>query len=159
MIRGRFGRNTGSPYVEAEVHLSRFDTNAGISFLVDTGADRTVIMPDDGRLLLGLDYSKLTGVHPSVGIGGTVEHFSEEAVLVFTEPGVAVHFYQVEVLISPLSPELSGVPSLLGRDILNNWKMVDAPNQDTDQLTFEVVRSTLSIEIRGNSGSQGHTSG
>ena len=48
MITGRFGDSTGRPYVEAIVWFPRFQVKAQVSFLVDTGADISLINPVDG---------------------------------------------------------------------------------------------------------------
>lgn len=43
MLRGRFGDTTGAPYIEGRLILTRLNLTADISFLVDTGADYTVL--------------------------------------------------------------------------------------------------------------------
>ncbi len=147
MFRGRYGDTTGAPYVEGEVYLPRLAVGAGLSFLVDTGADRTTLMPADALIKLDLDYSRLKGALPSVGIGGNINLFREEAVLTFTDPGLAVHFYSLDIAIYPRSHALMRTPSLLGRDILNRWRMTYAPSDGQRTLNFEVLSSDLSLPL------------
>ena len=59
--------------------LPRQELSGDISFLVDTGADSSMLMPADA-LRMGLDYRKLTRLSESVGISGTARNFIEEAV-------------------------------------------------------------------------------
>ena len=47
MLQGRYGDTTKSPYVEALLHIPRLGIKSDISFLVDTGADYSVLMPAD----------------------------------------------------------------------------------------------------------------
>ncbi|MXZ46889.1 MAG: hypothetical protein F4Z08_07880 [Chloroflexi bacterium] len=46
MIEGRFGDTSGRPYVEGRVYFARFDLEGDISFLVDTGADASLLNPE-----------------------------------------------------------------------------------------------------------------
>ena len=64
MLRGRFGDSTGRPYIEGRLIIPRLNIKSDMSFLVDTGADRSLLMPGDGRRL-AIDYSKLG--QPTVG--------------------------------------------------------------------------------------------
>jgi translation initiation factor 2B subunit (eIF-2B alpha/beta/delta family) len=74
MLIGRFGDTTGRPYLEGRLVFPRLNLQHNVSFLVDTGADRTVIMPADA-VTLGIDYSALTGNEAVGGIGGTLNMF------------------------------------------------------------------------------------
>ena len=72
MIVGRFGDTAGRPYVEAIVIVlfSRLNIKLNVSFLVDTGADISVINPVDG-IQAKLPYNNLTNADDVSGIGGT----------------------------------------------------------------------------------------
>lgn len=74
MLRGRFGDTSGRPYLEGRLILPRLGIRSDISWCVDTGADRSLLLPADGTRM-GIDYSKLTGEIPSVGIGGVVHNY------------------------------------------------------------------------------------
>lgn len=148
MIVGRFGDTTGVVYVEGEIDFPRLNVRAALSFLVDTGADLTTIMPSDGELALGLDYSQLKGSFPTVGFGGNSNCFVESAIIAFTEPGVRVRFYLTEVLIARYNPDLLILPSVLGRDILSQWDIRVAPGRDPPLLEIEVVTADLTVPLR-----------
>ena len=84
MLTGRFGDTSRRPFLEGRIYLPRqrslcFD----VSFLVDTGADRTMLMPDDGRAS-GLNYSQLTGNETIGGVGGPLSCFEEDAIVVLS---------------------------------------------------------------------------
>ena len=59
MLSGRFGGTTGRPYIEAFLSIPSMGINGAVSFLIDTGADSTVLMQADATRLQ-LDYSQLT---------------------------------------------------------------------------------------------------
>ena len=59
MLRGRFEDTTGAPYIEGRLILTRLSLSVDISFLVDTGADMTVLCPSDAAKIT-LDYDLLT---------------------------------------------------------------------------------------------------
>lgn len=82
MIKGRFGNTSGRPYVEARLAIPRFQIIGDISFLLDTGADKTALMPlDAGRI--GIDYNQLTNKNSAVGIGGANDIYVEPAIMPF----------------------------------------------------------------------------
>jgi len=144
MLLGRFGNTSGRPYLEGRLILSRLGLAADISFIVDTGADKTVLMPLDGTRL-GIDYAKLTTRFLSTGIGGVSADYLEPAILAFSETHTAIHLYQIEVIVSSPSPDIMDIPSLLGRDILDRWRMTyDKPNA---ALAFEVLGADHTIRI------------
>ena len=136
MLKGRFGDTTRRPYIEGRVIIPRLQCRANISFIVDTGADQTLLMPIDG-IRIGIDYRQLTGEKETVGIGGITNNFTERGILVFAEPKRRLHFYAIELAIAPPAPDIMDIPSLLGRDILNNWQMVY--NAQNSRLTFKVL--------------------
>ena len=138
MIQGRFGDTSKSPYVEGRLRIPGLRIESNVSFLVDTGAESTVLLPED-VVRMKLDYSALSesGVQVS-GIGGSSPTYVESAIIMFTEPGVAVYSYEVKLLIVELKNH-KGLPSLLGRDILSRWRMNYSPIDN--QLEFEVVNA------------------
>ena len=138
MLRGRFGNTTGRPYLEGRLSIPRLKLNADISFIVDTGADNSLLMPLDA-LRIGIDYSQLQGHQESVGIGGISVNYIEPALLAFREARRNLHVYSIDLEICAPSPEIMDVPSLLGRDILDRWRMNYNPSQN--RLTFQVLSS------------------
>lgn len=145
MLLGRFGDTTGCPYIEGRLILPRLNIRGDISFLADTGADQTLIHPLDG-LRIGMDYSALSDTSESVGVGGIVDNFVEPALIVFNEPGRMLYVYTIVVAIAPPSPDIMDLPSLLGRDILKQWRMVVEPHRDV--LTFTVRTADVRIPLR-----------
>jgi len=63
--------------------------------------------------------------------------------LVFDEPLVSFHIYVRDLAISMPDPDLDGLPSLLGRDILDNWAMSYNPSEQ--ELTFRVITAEATI--------------
>ena len=77
VIRGQFDHR-GRPCVQGWLSLPRLNIRGEVEFLVDTGADSTVIHPSDG-LKLGLPFGALHSEIVSVGIGGDHRYFLEDA--------------------------------------------------------------------------------
>jgi hypothetical protein len=144
VLRGRFGDTTGRPYLEGRLLLPTQGVQLDISFLVDTGADKSMLMPGDG-LRSTLDYGKLTGNEWVGGISGAMSVFTEQAAIVFTEPGKKLYMYMLNIHIAPASPETMDCSSLLGRDILDNWEMLYRPT--TGQLLFDVKMADMTLPI------------
>jgi hypothetical protein len=145
MLRGRFGDSSGRPFIEGRLLLPRLRIQTNISFLVDTGADTTVLLPAD-CLKMGIDYDDLVeSPSTSVGIGGVSQNYAERALILFTEPGKAIHAYELTIEIVDPDSYLMDIPSLLGRDVLNQWRMRYYPT--TQYLGFDVVSADLSAPI------------
>lgn len=118
MLRGRFGDTSGRPYIEGRLLLPGNKISADVSFIVDTGADNSLLMPLDA-VRIGVDYGKLTGSTESVGIGGITNNFVEPAVVIFSEPRQCLYVYRIDLQIASPVPDIMDIPSLLGRDILD----------------------------------------
>ena len=139
-LLGRFGDTSGRPYLEARIVFPGLGVAGHISFLVDTGADRTIIHPIDGARI-GVDYGKLVWSASAVGVGGrTVKQAPERALVVFSQPDKALYVYELDVLIVPQDNVATSmrIPSLLGRDILDRWEMRYAPTNKRYRLWFKV---------------------
>ena|SRR3972149_346273 len=144
MLTGRFGDTTRRPYIEGRLIFPRLNIRANISFCVDTGADRSLLLPSDG-VRLGLDYAALSGNQESVGVGGLCRNFTEQAALVFTDPGRYLYVYVLSLAIRPPGADIMDLPSLLGRDILNQWRMrYDASK---NLLAFTVISADAKVRI------------
>lgn len=142
MLTGRFGNTSGRPYIEGRLVIPRLNARADFSFVVDTGADNTFLMPGDGRTM-GLDYSQLaTPAGPSLGAGGPITSFAEQAWVAFSD-GSNLYGYSVRIAILEYRTDMLQVPTLLGRDILHRWRMVyDHP---ANKIEFEVVSADVLI--------------
>jgi hypothetical protein len=122
MLEGRFGDTTGAPYLEARVFFPRLKLRGLVSFLVDTGATVTVLMPSDSRKL-GIDFISLRNPTTNEGIGGIAKAFKERAVLSFSDRRY-VYSYLVTVRISAPTSLNHKFPSLLGRDIIRSGRLI-----------------------------------
>lgn len=138
MLQGRFDHSRkGRPYIDAIVGFPRFKIRNKISFLVDTGADKSTISPSDA-LLLRVPYDKLNdqNVESALGVGGVSRVFKERSGLFFLDSN-AIFFYEMDIGIIENSEKTKALPSLLGRDILDRWKMSYC--RPANVLTFEVL--------------------
>ena len=134
MIRGYFD-NRGRPRLICRVRMPRFGISREIHFLVDTGANKTTILPADGKRL-GLPYDRLRGSISTYGIGGSSQHFWERVILGFDNDGDS-SLRIVDVGIMPYNDEYHrlALPSLLGRDVLNNWDILYSPPRNRLECT------------------------
>jgi len=124
MLHGRFGDTTTTPFIEASVHFPRLNVRGYISFLADTGASGTVLMPPDSKKL-GVNFNLLENPVTSTTVGGPAKGFMEEAVVAFLDKDKnIIYAYEIKVQIFKRTRGNTTLPSLLGRDILNRWRVV-----------------------------------
>jgi aspartyl protease len=143
MLKGRFGNTSSAPYLEGQLVIPRLGVKGLVSFLVDTGADKALIMPADG-IRLGIDYGRLHSPQNYIGIGGNTKIHSEQALVTFSEARF-VYTYNVKIGISAALPDLMKAPSLLGRDIINRWKMTYDPAKD--RVNFKVGSADFTHKV------------
>lgn len=135
MLRGRFGDTSGRPYVEGRLVFPVLRLRGDISFVVDTGADRSVLMPLDG-MRIGVDYNTLSSHTESVGMGGISRDFEEQALVGFAEPNQNIYVYNIKIIVASPHPDIMDVPSLLGRDILDHWRIIYNPSKKLLSVRF-----------------------
>ena len=68
--------------------------------------------------------------------------------LAFYEPRNRIWGYEIDIDVMAVGQNTVGLPSLLGRDILDSWRMTYAPL--AQELTFEVLQADLSVPVRGD---------
>ena len=121
MITGRFGNTTGRPYIEARVWL--LDRYSDVSFVVDTGADRSILSPGDVERF-GIDPELLGPRRLDVGgvSKASVLCAETDALLAFSD-SECLWVYGVNLAIGFADQMSRRLPSLLGRDVLNRWGM------------------------------------
>ena len=138
MLHGRFVGSAGRPYIGGRLVLLGISLRAEIPFLVDTGDDRTTLFPFDSYRM-GIDFSKLPGDtrEGATGVGGRARSKTLPALVAFDDPGRNVYVYDIDLTIMEPNEEIEGIPSLLGRDVLNRWIMRYA--YPTRRLTFSVA--------------------
>lgn len=145
MINGRFGGTTNRVYFEALLLIEALDVRSKVSFLFDTGADATVLMPLDCARL-NVDFGKLKRATVSQGIGGQSVGFKETAILVFADPGVAQYAYEIDLILKPPNAaQVSKLPSLLGRNVTDNWRITYAGM--LQQCTAEPLRYDHKFDV------------
>lgn len=129
--------------MEGHVLLPRLGMNGKVSFIFDTGADTSLLMPLDAQRI-GIDYGMLENEVSTLGIGGESKNFSESAYLAFVGDN-ALYGYEIELHICKPAEELMTVPSLLGRDIIDRWRVT------YDKSALELLAEVISSDLQ-----QGH---
>ena len=115
------------PYVPAVVGIPRLGVFGTVGFMVDTGASVTCLHPRDS-IALRLPFDRLERSEYIVGVGGRSERFLERATLTFLDSASAdTHVYHLEVRVGKPEQVGSGLPSVLGQDLLGRWVMVHDP--------------------------------
>lgn len=105
-----------------------------VAFLIDTGSSVTTIMDRD-RERLGLDWNRLDKTErPLTGIGGTVDtRLVKDGTLIFRSRSgetvrsrLPIHVVKHETarLDSRAKEPVLQLPSLLGRDVIERYKLV-----------------------------------
>jgi len=139
MLHGRFGESSGRPYISARVFIPRLGLAGNVSFIFDTGADSSVLMPADA-LTLGVDYSQLSNPFESFGIGGSAPTYVERARVAFADVNEHLLYgYDIELLVHHPTDDAMRMPSLLGRNIIDRWRVTY--DKSVPELVAEVVSS------------------
>lgn len=113
-------------------------------FLVDTGADNSLLMPADAAQI-GLDLALLDCLgNGCSGVGGEAHCLAEDTVLSFTGT-LRCFSYEIPLDYYPSGEGANGLPSILGRDVLDRWRMTYDPA--ARKLAFK-VRSADRVEKR-----------
>ena len=123
MIRGTFLETTARrrPVINAPVAIPSQNLLSRITFLVDTGADPTLLSPRDA-LRLGLNLELLQSGPSTAGVGGVTRTVVVDATITL---GPVVYPLSLRVL-APEGPQqraLNRIPSLLGRDLLAHFAL------------------------------------
>ena len=119
MIRGSFDR--GRPVVECRLVIPRLSVNHRLLLLVDNGASASCRHPADARRS-GIPFEELGNRVGYLGIGGSSACFRESANLLF-EDDSHLQIYRLDLLIAAPTSSNRDLPSLLGRDVLNRWRI------------------------------------
>ena len=64
------------------------------------------------------NYERLTGRIESVGVGGVSQDYTELGLVLFSDPEFGLRGYWLDFIISAPSDEITDMPSLLGRDVI-----------------------------------------
>lgn len=145
MLWGEFAAGTGRPYIRARLWVPRFNLQRIVRFCVDTGTTYTMLMPRDA-FAIGIDYTLLDDVIDVATAGGAASVFLEPVELLFTDAdGPTAYSYRVMLAIAPPSTATAAVPSLLGRDVINRWRIDYHPT--AGQLRCDVVTADEVVEL------------
>ena len=146
MLSGRFGGTTKRPFLEGFLGIPRLRVSGRLSFMVDTGADTSLLAPTDA-LMIGIDFRRCTPKPGRVvGIGGATKAYVEDATLVFVDDqGVTTYGYVVPLTILPYRGDTRNLVSVIGRDILNRWRMDYQPSAGT--LGIEIVTADHILRV------------
>ena len=139
MIRGSFDR--GRPQVECRLVIPRLNVNHRLMLLVDTGASATCLHPADA-IRAGIPFERLGNRIGYLGIGGSSAYFREPANLLF-EDDSQLRIYRLDLLIAAPTENNRELPSLLGRDVLNRWRMDYHPIDDRLEWNVQNADHTL----------------
>ena len=90
----------------------------------------------------GIPYDRLGNAAQSGGIGGLATYYGEPSYIAFRDSS-RTHVYLQTIGIAEPSAYNASIPSLLGQDIIQHWRIVhDRPG---NSLTVDVVWSDLTI--------------
>ena len=126
---------SGFPYVRADLILPRLGIVATVDFLVDTGSVSTVLHSDDADDI-GCPFDSLVLPTELEGVGGSVTYYRESALVKLGNESDLLDF-AVEISIAKPGATTDGLPSLLGRDVLNRMRM----EYDFPQERLELVQA------------------
>jgi hypothetical protein len=123
MIRGFFRETAGirRPFITARVSIPSQNISDDVHFLVDTGADATLLAPVD-VVRLRINVGQLPRAASSAGIGGVTRTASAAASLTL---GTVAYDVRLRVLLPERRQQaaLNRIPSLLGRDVLSRFAL------------------------------------
>jgi len=127
--------------------LPEFHIEGRISFLFDTGADISLLMPADW-MRLGVQFADLTGATTIHGLGGPVHCGTAQCIVMFTDPGKTIFYHVISIAIAPPEPSYLTMPSILGRDVFDGWEVFLSPTRKV--FDVKIVNATADSPIVPN---------
>ncbi|MCI0698059.1 retroviral-like aspartic protease family protein [candidate division KSB1 bacterium] len=143
-IRGYWGR-FDAPFVKAQFACKKFGINEIVDFMVDLGASCTIISDKDAQAL-GIDYASLQKLRKGVsGIGGQAKTYLLEEIELYFKSDLGLHRANMDHVFvikqaHKRGPEvLKLIPSILGRDFLNQMALLVDKRNNLVLITDEVL--------------------
>ena len=123
------GVTNGRPVITARVLIPRLGLQADVDFLVDTGSQTTLINPSGQRRLGVSALRHFAGRQASVGrgLGGRHSHYSEPCDLYFMADDDNYEHLRETIRFARPSLSNANLRSLLGVDLLRNFRFVFEP--------------------------------
>lgn len=124
MIRGGF--NSRRPLISGLLLFSEVGTSpVSCRFLVDTGADRTLVVPSDYEHD-GYSYQDFRDypLADSRGVGGVLEGRIVPARMLLRKDDGSLQQIRLDVEVARPTPDVERIPSLLGRDVTDLFRLV-----------------------------------
>jgi len=110
-----------------------------LDFLIDTGAEVTVLSPVDAANLFGDQAHRLLSrLYPTAQIAGIGHGEAVEVplTLVFRDPDEGpLYIRQPTLVMQPQTAAIGPLPSLLGRDVINRFALLLNPATETVEFT------------------------
>ena len=111
--------------------MPRFGLRSSVEFLIDTGADQTIVAPLAAVLLIP-SFSLLRDEIWSRGFGGLTKIYVEPTTLSFTTASAQTLELRIEAgVLDPLERENWHLFSVLGRDVLRAFHLTVSTSADT----------------------------
>lgn len=129
-------------YITAVLAIPKIGMRQKIEFLIDTGATKTTILDRDA-LTIGIAYAKLSRLkQPLLGLGGLVDTYvAKDAEIYFRTDNDSEHRELLPELLvvkhKKIDENIMRIPSVLGRDILNKYRLVYEKRKDLVVITDE----------------------
>ena len=140
MIQGHFGERR--PRVVVRLQFPRFRKDTHVSFVVD--ADQSLLSEWDATNKLGIDYDHLNGYTRCEGVGGSLGVYPEDAMLIFEDRKGRRLAFNVEINVAEQKLDAGlQLPSLLGRDILDEFQLMIDRKRDILRLSIDSELSWL----------------
>ncbi len=141
-IRGYWGR-FDAPHVEVRFICQKFGIDAKVRFLIDIGASSTIISEKDAKKLK-LDYASLQKLKTGMtGIGGSVVTYLINGVELYFQSDRGLYHANIDHVFAIKHAQKLGakvkkfIPSLLGRDFLNQMAFLIDKRKDLVLITDE----------------------
>lgn len=144
MILGRFESFSKRPVVDCFVSIPSLNVHDSVTFLMDTGADCSLLMPGDG-IRLGIDYRSLDFRHTAFGIGGESKEHPAAAIIMVSN-GTTVYAHRRGIGIAEKRAETMGVPSILGMDVMREWEILVSYPEDKIQIVVKSCDEQRNLE-------------